>query len=123
MRKVLISLAVAASALTVAAPASAQYQQPYNNGHRYHDQRTQAFMYRIDSFRNDIRQFDREGRLSNREAARLDRELMQIRNQVMYSAQNGMSSRENRLYDDRLDRLRSQMRAEMRDGNRRPRRY
>lgn len=122
MRKVLFTVATAASALAFAAPASAQYysgpQAPYGNAYGYHNNRAHAFLYRIDQFRNDIRQFDREGRLSNREAARLDRQLTQIRSEVLWASQNGLNSRENRVFDNRLDRLRAQMRAEMRDGNR-----
>ena len=134
MRKVLISLAVAASALAVATPAAAQYYpapQPYGYGYdddrrgNYNDtrRRTDAFLWRIDQFRGDIRQFGREGRLDRRDVARLDRELMEIRQAVIYSARNGMSSRENRRFDNRLDRLRAQMRAEMRRERREDRRY
>ena len=124
MRKVLISLAVAASALTAAAPAAAQYYPappPYGQAYGYNNdsqRRMDAFMWRIDQFRQDIRQQDRQGRLSSSDAARLDRALMEIRRDVLNSARNGVSSRENQRFDNRLDRLRAQMRAEMRDGRR-----
>jgi hypothetical protein len=123
MRKVLISMAAAASAVALASPASAQYYpQPqgyaygYNNPYNYGQIR--RFEVRIMQLRNEIRRQDIQGRLTRSEAARLDRRAAELHQQLMYSARNGLSRRERVVFDSRIDRLRAQMRAEMRDGRR-----
>ena len=123
MHKFLITVAAAASALAIAAPAAAQYypapQRQHGNAYGYHNNGAQQIVYRIDQFRRDVWQFNREGRLSRNETNRIDQQLMRIRNDAFNAGRNGISSRENRSFDQRLDRLRAQMRAEMRDGNNR----
>lgn len=118
MRMFLISLAAAASAVAMASPAAAQWGQPqgyaygYNNPYNYGQVR--RFEVRIQQLRNDIRRFDAQGRLSRGDAARLDNAAAQLQGQLMYSARNGMTSRERRVLDYRIDRLRATMRNEMR---------
>ena len=59
MRKVLISLAVAASALTVAAPASAQYA-PRGNAYGYNNYgHVRALQARIDDVQQQINRLDK----------------------------------------------------------------
>lgn len=118
MRTFLISLAAAASAAAMASPAAAQWGQPqgyaygYNNPYNYGQVR--RFEVRIQQLRHDIRRFDYEGRLSRGDAARLDNAATELHNQLMYLSQNGLSSRERRVFDNRIDRLRATMRNEMR---------
>lgn len=118
MRTFLISLAAAASAVAMASPAAAQWGQPqgyaygYNNPYNYGQVR--RFEVRIQQLRHDIRRFDAQGRLSRGDAARLDNAAAQLQQQLMYSAQNGLNSRERRVFDHRIDRLRATMRNEMR---------
>ena len=74
MRKVLISLAVAASALAVATPASAQYfPAPQGNAYGYNNNYGQARRLdaRIDAIQRQIQRLDRRNILSDREARRL----------------------------------------------------
>ena len=118
MRTFLIGLAAAASAAAMASPAAAQWGQPqgyaYGYNNPYNHGQIRRFEVRIQQLRNDIRRFDYEGRLSRGDAARLDNAAVQLHKQLMYSAQNGMSSRERRVFDNRIDRLRATMRNEMR---------
>ena len=126
MRKVLISIAAVASAAAFATPAAAQYYPAprgyasgYNNPYNYG--RVRNMEVRIMRFRNDIRRFAAEGRLSRGDASRLDARAADLQNRLHWTAQNGLNARENRSFDRTLDRLRANMRAEMRQyrrGNR-----
>jgi Spy/CpxP family protein refolding chaperone len=127
MRKVLISLAVTASALAVASPASAQYypqpSQPqgygwgqqgpnarYGQVHRLHN--------RVEQVRQRIGQLHRMNRLSNREAQRLDRHAIELHRRIDAAARRGLSNRERADIQRRTEALRHAVRYESRDGNR-----
>jgi len=81
MRKILITLAAAASALAIATPASAQYYpQPnygYSQGYRGQDamRHNQA---RLSQLQAQIRQAAMRGRIDPREAQRLDWQVQQF---------------------------------------------
>ena len=83
MRKFLISAALMASTVAVAAPAAAQwapqpyggYRQPYGNAYGYNNYgQVRRLQVRIDQIQRQIRQLDRRNILSNREARRLNDE-------------------------------------------------
>ena len=79
MRKFLIPAAVAAGAMTIAAPAAAQwappppvYGAPYGNAYGYNNHgQFRSLQVRIDRLEREIRRLDQRNILSNREAARL----------------------------------------------------
>jgi len=141
MRKVLISIATAVSALAIAAPASAQVYggrygntndyNGYNNyngysrynrydndrydrrfGGAYESRRLVALnQQRIAKLHSEIRQFVAQGRLNPREAARLDNGVEQFRQELMAVARNGMTGREGAIFDARADRLSQEIHA------------
>ena len=96
MRKTLISLAVAASALAVATPASAQYfPQPQGQAFGYNNYgHVRALQARVNNLQRQIINFDRANVLSNREAARLRNEARELERRLLRSARNGLSQRE-----------------------------
>ncbi|MGQ0533103.1 MAG: hypothetical protein ACT4OF_10505 [Caulobacteraceae bacterium] len=101
MRK-LLAIAVAASALAVAAPASAQSWQSINERQARLDARIDAGV--------------RSGDLTRGEAARLRDEFRDLaRLEARYRASYGLSSSERRDLDMRFDRLSAQIRYERND--------
>ena len=121
MRKVLISLAVAASALTVAAPASAQYYPaaPRGNAYGYNNYgHVRALQARLDQLQRQISRLDQRNILSEREANRLRNDSQNIERQLRYSARNGLNPREADTINYRIARLEQRIQYEARDGNR-----
>lgn len=137
MRTFLVSAALAATALTAAAPAAAQYYpkqpnygynqgytQPYNpnNGYNPYNQYNRgdarALMARVDQIRQQIRLLDRRGALSRQEAYGLDFEARQLRDTVRQSAFNGIDQREQWQFQRQIQRLEQRVRynATDRDG-------
>ncbi|MFL6734785.1 MAG: hypothetical protein ACJ8EY_08820, partial [Sphingomicrobium sp.] len=97
MRKLLITIATAASALAVAAPASAQYypqQRSYNNGYGYNygygRQDLASFnANRLAQLRGQIRQYAMQGIISRGAAQRLEQQALQLNQQLRYTSRNG----------------------------------
>ena len=129
MRK-LITLAVLASTGALAAPAAAQYHDPYRGGDygRYdeygrYDQgygygQTRQVEQRLYRLRERIGRLSQRGAVSRSESYRLQRELYNIERRYADYARNGLSQRE--LYDIqvRIERLQQQIREDRRDGRR-----
>jgi opacity protein-like surface antigen len=100
--KKFLAMAVAASALSVAAPAAAQSWQSINERQDRLDARIDAGV--------------RSGDLTRREAERLRDEFRDLaRLEARYRASYGLSSAERRDLDMRFDRLSAQIRFERRD--------
>lgn len=114
MRKLLVTLATAASALAVAAPASAQYY-PEPRGHGYErsvrGDRLMRSLNAVERIRHDLARLASQGRLSRREAASFDRRAVQLGQQLMQFRRTGMSGGDLARFDRRHDRLRQQIRA------------
>ena len=110
-RQFIVGAALAASALTAAAPAAAQWvpQQNYgyNQGHNGYQNRGdgRVLIARVDQVRQQIRILDRRNALSNQEARGLDREALQLRYQVQRLAYNGVDPRERFAVEQRIVRL------------------
>jgi hypothetical protein len=98
MRKFLISLAAAGTALAVAAPAAAQYYpapQPYGYGYGYNGYgygnygQVRALQARIDGVQYQIRQLDRRNVIRDDSADRLKEESRRIEHRLHQAARNG----------------------------------
>lgn len=133
MKKLLISLAIASSALVAAAPASAQY---YDRGDRYQndryhddrgDNRWNRFGYRgedlqprLDRIQHQISRGQQRGAITDREAYRLRNEVRNIwRVSQRYYSSYGYDLRERDDLDRRIAMLQRQVRFERRDDDRR----
>jgi TolA-binding protein len=121
MRKVLISLAVAASALAVVAPASAQYypqQQPgYGYGNNNYGQ-VRRLQVRIDQIQRQIERLDQRRILSNREARDLRDESRSVERRLRDASRRGLNPREGYDIERRIARLEQHVRYEANDRNR-----
>ncbi len=133
MRKFLIPLAAAASALAVASPASAQvygnlgvglglggpaYGAPaYGYGYNNYGQ-VRALQYRIDGVQRQITMLDRRNILSRGEARRLREESRAVERRLQRSARFGLSPYEARSVEVRIARLEQHVQREAwdRDG-------
>lgn len=121
MRKVLISLAAAASALAVATPASAQYLPvPQGNAYGYQNNYGQVrrLQARIDQIQRQINQLDRRNILSDREARRLRNESREIERRLRITSRNGLHPQERYDIERRIARLEQRLFRDARDGNR-----
>ena len=130
MRKILISAAVAATALT-AAPAAAQwappppppaygspYGAPYGNAYGYQNNYGQmrSLQARVDRLQREIRRADQRNIISNREAARLMDDSRDLERRLFRSARYGLSFQERQAVEIRLARLEQRLWREARDG-------
>jgi predicted RNase H-like nuclease (RuvC/YqgF family) len=120
MRKFVIAAALAASALTAAAPAAAQYYpQPQGNAYGY-DNRGQVRRLdaRIDALQRQINNLDRRDILSEREASQLRYESRNLEQRLRYASRNGLNGRERYDIERGIQRLEYRIQREARDGNR-----
>lgn len=127
MRKFLITAAVAAGAMTIAAPAAAQWAPapqhgaPYGNaygyGHNNHGQ-FRSMQVRIDRLQREIRRLDQRNIITNREAARLMNDSRDLERRLFRSARNGLNFNEIRAVEVRLVRLEQRLWRDARDGRR-----
>jgi len=121
MRKFLISAAVAATALTAAVPAAAQWapQQPYGNAYGYNNYgQIRSLQARVDNLQRQIRRLDQRNVLSNREAARLLDDSRDLERRLARSSRNGLSRSEYNAVITRLANLEQRLQRDARDGNR-----
>ena len=123
MRKFLIAAAMAATALTAAAPAAAQWYppQPQGNAYGYYGNnwgQVRRLQARVDMLQRQIRHLDSRDILSEREAAYLRQESRELEQRLRYSARNGLSPRESHAMERRIQRLEVRIQREARDGNR-----
>jgi hypothetical protein len=120
MRKFFISAALAASALTAAAPAAAQWYppQPQGNAYGYNNYgQVRRLDARIDAIQRQIRHLDSRDILSEREASRLRGESNDLERRLRYAARNGLSGWEANDIGRRIQRLEVRVQREARDGN------
>lgn len=104
MRKLLISLAAAGSALAAASPAAAQYYPQqygygYNgygyNGYGYGDYgQVRALQARIDSIQYQIRMLDRRDAIRGESADRLNEDAERLENRLHRAARYGLNGYE-----------------------------
>ncbi|HVU30153.1 MAG TPA: hypothetical protein VHE36_07115 [Sphingomicrobium sp.] len=130
MRKFLIPILAAASALAVAAPASAQWAPPtyryqsYNYGHGYNGFNfARAMQARVERLRVDIREMQARRILSWKEARSLENEAGSIQRRIYRASRNGIQPGEARNVENRIQRLEYRISREASDWNGRPGRY
>lgn len=113
MRKLLLTLAAAGTALAVASPAAAQYYpQPYGyNGYGYNGYgygnygSVRALQVRVDAVERQIRSLDRRNVIRDRSADRLREEANHIENRLHRAARYGLNGYEANDIQVRLARL------------------
>ena len=132
MHKFLIPIATAASALAIAAPASAQfYGAPgYGNNYGYNNYgyNNQGYSYRgayggrqlvavnrqrMARIHSQIEILARSGRASPGEVASLHREANRFDRELNRLARNGMTGQEGAIFDARVARLGQQIQARL----------
>ena len=119
MRKILITLAAAASALAIAAPASAQYfPQPQGHAYGYNNYgHVRALQARIDRVQQRIDRLDRRNILSEREARWLRSESRGVERTLRARARYGLNPHEARDVEYRIARLEQRVQREAWDRN------
>ena len=107
MRKLVLALAVAGSALVVAAPASAQYYPAqYGNRYGYNNfGQVRELQARIDRIQRQIGFLDRRDVVRDRRADRLRDEARDIEHYLHRAARNGLNPYEANRINDRIVRL------------------
>jgi hypothetical protein len=109
MRKVLISLAAAGTALVFTTPAAAQYypQQSYGyNGYGYNNfGQVRALQARIDAVERQIRFLDRRNVVRDDRADRLRDEANEIERRLHRASRNGLNPYEANEINARIARL------------------
>lgn len=131
MKKLIATLALGASVLAAAAPASAQsyrgdrydnrYDDRYDRGDRWGNRGDTGFhptqmRPRLDRIGNQIRRGVQTGQITRGEAARLNAEQQQIwQVATRYYQSGGVNQRELRDIEFRIDRLQQQVRFDRRD--------
>src|SRR5687768_16514883 len=127
MRKFLISAALAATALTAAVPAAAQYGQPYppyGNAYGYNNYgHIRSLEARLNQLQRQIVRLDQRNILSNREAARLRASAHDIHNDLRRAGRDGFNQREANRFHQRVAQLEVRIQREARDWNNRSNRY
>jgi len=121
MRKFLISAALMASTVAIAAPAAAQWAPPQPQGYAYgynnNYGQVRRLQVRVDQIQRQIRQLDRRNVLSNREARRLNDEARSLEYRLRQLGYNGLNGRERYDIERRIARLEQHVYREARDGN------
>jgi hypothetical protein len=128
MRKVLISLAAAGSALALATPASAQYypepQPNYGNSYAYgynnygynNYGNIRGFQVRIDGIQRQIEILRARRMISRNEAEGLRHESRELERRLYGASRYGLNPNEARNIEYRIARLEQHVRHEVRDG-------
>ena len=132
MRKFLIPIVAAGSALAFAAPAAAQWAppvynyQPYNygNGWNYHAF-ANSMQQRVQRVRSDIRALQARRILSWGEARSLEQQASNIQRRIFRASRNGIQPGEARRLESQIRNLEFRVHREATDWNGRPghRRY
>ena len=129
MRKLLIPIVAAASALTVAAPASAQWAppvyhyQPYNYGNAFRYRTfARSMEVRVQRLRTDIRALQARRILSWSEARSLERQAAHLQVRIYRASRNGIQVGEARRLENQIRNLEYRIQREARDWNNRPNR-
>ena len=129
MRKFLIPIVAAASALGVAAPASAQWAPPVYNyqpdqygggvsGHRV----AGSLVRRGQRLRTDIRALEARRILSPREARSLEMQARNLQRRIFMASRKGIGPREARNLELGIRNLENRIQREASDWNNRPNR-
>ena len=136
MRKVLISSAVAASALAVATPAAAQYYPappppppygspygaPYGNayGYQQHYGHVRALQARVDHLQREIARLAQYRMITRNEYNGLRSDSREIERRLRVNARDGygLTPREAQNIERRIFRLEQKIQREVRDGRR-----
>ena len=125
MRKILLTVAAAASALAVAAPASAQWGPvapvPYGNAYGYNNYNwghVRSLQARIDNLQRRIHRLDNRDRISEREARRLREDARQLEWRLRTASRNGLHPVEAQRLEYRLVRLEQRLMRDAWDGRR-----
>jgi hypothetical protein len=129
MRKFLIPIVATASALAVAAPATAQWAppvyhyQPYNYGHgfNYHAF-ARSMQVRVQRIRADIRVMQARRILSRMEARSLERQAANLQTRIFRASRNGIQLNEARRLENQIRNLEFRVQREATDWNNRPNR-
>jgi hypothetical protein len=122
MRKVLMSLAAAGTALAFATPAAAQYYpgqpygqpygygSPYGNAYGYNNYgQVRSLQARINNVERMINRLDRRDRIRDRSADRLRNEANRIERRLRSAGRNGLNPYEARDLQIRISRLEQQV--------------
>lgn len=127
MRKFLIPIAAAATALTLAAPAAAQWAPPvyryapYDFGYNYSGINfARAMLARVERIRIDIRAMRFHRILSHGEARSLDSEARSIERRIIRATRYGVTVGEARRLERRIRQLEYRIAREARDWDGRP---
>ena len=119
MRKVILSLAAAGTALAFATPAAAQYRQPYGNAYGYNNYgQVRALQARIDNIQRQIERLRAQRLLSRDEVNGLRSESRDLERRLYSRSRNGLNYQELRTIEVRIARLEQHVRREVRDDNR-----
>jgi hypothetical protein len=129
MRKFLIPIVAAASALAVAAPATAQYVQwappvyqynPYNYGYGFNGINfARSMADRVQRVRQDIRVMQQRRVLSFNEARNLDRQARNLQQRIFRAQRGGIRPGEARNLENQIFNLQRRVAREANDWNRR----
>jgi hypothetical protein len=130
MRKFLIPVLAAASALSVAAPASAQWAPPvytytpYNFGYGFSGLNfARSMQARVARIRADIHGMAMRRILSFGEARSLDAQAANLQRRIFFASRNGINPFEARNLENGIFRLERRVSREANDWNRRPGRF
>ena len=122
MRKILLTAVAAASALAVAAPASAQWGAapvPYGNAYGYNNWGyTRSLQARIDNLQRRIARLDNRDRITEREARRLREDARELERRLRRAGRNGLNPVEARNIEYRLARIEQRLIRDAWDGRR-----
>ena len=121
MRKFLVSAALMASTVAIAAPAAAQWAPPQPQGYAYgynNYGQVRRLQVRIDQIQRQINRLDSRDILSEREARRLRNESRNLEQRLRYAGRNGLNGRERYDIERSIARLERHVYREARDGNR-----
>ena len=129
MRKFLIPIVAAASALAVAAPASAQYVQwappvyqynPYNYGYGFNGINfARSMADRVQRIRHDIRVMQQRRVLSWNEARNLDMQAQNLQRRIFRAQRGGIRPGEARRLENQIFNLQRNVAREANDWDRR----
>jgi hypothetical protein len=127
MRKLLLSLAAAGSALAIASPAAAQWRapahhyQPYNfHGAFNHHAFARSMEIRVQRIRSDIRGLQAQRIVSRREAGGLEREAANLQNRIYWASRNNIQPGEAQSLERQIRTLEYRVEREATDRNNRP---
>jgi len=129
MRMFLISAAAAVSALAIATPAAAQYYPgpaygaPYGNAYGY-QHGGNPWVRELQQIQYEANMLARQGRLTRAESRDLFRDIRSAERAIYRKSRRGLSGREARGLNDKLGRIRYELRRYSdRDGRRWDRRW